>query len=150
MRWRDTSKLFQMAGPEEEASEGQQKGRGWGERRNEIQQRAFSIQMKINSESHNRVDEEPLADNAEGAMTVDTDRWGSVEGPEQKMGGHQERSNHVQTMVLDSVTHRKSLRLKILQMKETGNMFHFLLRQKPKCIIALDGSFVQRMDFCIE
>lgn len=72
-------------------------GEEWRGRRNESPQRekAFLIQMTINSESYHRVNEEPLGDNAQRAMRVDMDRWGSTEGSEQKMEDYHQRSNRV-------------------------------------------------------
>ena len=41
--------------------------------------------MIINSESYHGVDEEPLEQNAGGAVRLDTDRWPNAEGPKQKV-----------------------------------------------------------------
>lgn len=67
MKWRDTVKLFQMAGSDRRGqcklAEGMRMGR-WEEMRSS-REKAFASQMMINSESYHRVDEEPLEENAE-------------------------------------------------------------------------------------
>lgn len=47
-------------------------------------EKAFTTQMIINSESYQRVDEEPLEEN-EKAVCLDTDGWQSAKGTKQKI-----------------------------------------------------------------
>lgn len=101
-------------------------------------EKAFSTQMIINSESYHGVDEAPLEETAGGAARPDRDGWQSAEGPKQKMGGYQKRSNRVQNNDIDLSDDREFLGLKECRRREeTENTLPLPFRQKKKSVNAL-------------
>lgn len=145
MRWRDTVKLFQMAGSDRggqrglvgEMRMGRRETQGPAER-----ERVFSTQIIINSESHHGMDE-----SHQNRMLEEPHNWTQMDG---KVQGDLSRKCEVirrgaimfRTMALNSMTEAKFFGLKeCCRREEIGNTFIFSstkIKKKCKCIVEVD------------
>lgn len=140
MRWRDTVKLFQMAGSDrggqrglaEEMRMGRRETRGPAERESVLN--LDDNQFWITSRSGRK----PLEQNAGGAAQLDTDGCQSAGGSKQKMWGYLKRSNHVQNNGIELNDWCKVLWIKrMLQKGRDRKYLPFLFHKDKKNVNAL-------------